>query len=314
MNVPQRLQRTELCAEQICTATLPPGTIDDSHPWEVGTLNGTLHGEVSEIEMRLLLEAIYEAYHYDFRQYAAASLKRRLAHALTRFDCRSLSVLQDKVLHDKQVFPVLLEYLTVQVSDLFRDPGYYRALRQHVLPTLATYPSLKVWVAGCSTGEEAYSMAILLAEAGLLERTLIYATDINSESLRKAATGVYDLDRIRQFTLNHRESGGKGSLSDHYHAAGHSAVMAPKLRNRITFADHSLATDSMFSEVHFISCRNVLIYFNRELQDRALGIFQEALVLRGFLGLGSKESLRFSSQSHAFVDYRSEEKIYRKAV
>jgi chemotaxis protein methyltransferase CheR len=272
-----------------------------------------LNDPVSEIELRLLLEAIYEAYHYDFRQYAVASLKRRLAQALIRFDCRTLSALQEKVLHEKQVFPALLEYLTVQVSDLFRDPSYYMALRRHVMPTLATYPSLKVWVAGCSTGEEAYSIAILLAEEGLLERTLIYATDINSESLRKAASGIYDLDRIRQFTLNHRESGGRSSLSDYYHAAGNSAVMDPRLRNRITFADHSLATDTTFSEVHFISCRNVLIYFNRELQDRALGIFQEALVLRGFLGLGSKESLRFSAHTDAFIDHRPEDKIFRKA-
>lgn len=263
--------------------------------------------------MRLLLEAIYEAYHYDFRQYAVASLKRRLAQALIRLDCKTLSGLQEKVLHDKQVFPVLLEYLTVQVSDLFRDPQYYLALRQHVLPTLATYPSLKLWVAGCSTGEEAYSLAILLEEEGLLNRTLIYATDINSESLRKAHSGIYDLDRLRQFTLNHRESGGKGSLSDYYHASGQSAVMAPRLRSRITFADHSLATDTTFSEVHLVSCRNVLIYFNRELQDRAVGIFQEALVLRGFLGLGTKESLRFSAHSDAFVEYRRDEKIYRKA-
>ena len=273
-----------------------------------------LMDQVPEIELRLLLEAIYAAYHYDFRQYAVASLKRRLAQAMIRLDCRNLSALQEKVLHDPQVFPLLLEYLTVQVSDLFRDPPYYLALRRSVLPTLATYPWLKIWVAGCSTGEEAYSLAILLEEEGLLERTLIYATDINSESLRRAQSGVYELDRLRQFTLNHRESGGKGSLSDHYHAAGQSAVMDPRLRSRITFADHSLATDSAFSEVHLISCRNVLIYFNRELQDRALGMFQEALVLRGFLGLGTKESIRFSAHADAFVDYRPEEKIYRKAV
>jgi chemotaxis protein methyltransferase CheR len=264
--------------------------------------------------MRLLLEAIYEAYHYDFRQYAVASLKRRLGQALIRLDCRNLSALQEKVLHDRRVFPVLLEYLTVQVSDLFRDPAYFLALRQHVLPTLATYPSLKIWVAGCSTGEEAYSLAILLAEEGLLDRTLIYATDINSESLRKASSGVYELDRLRQFTLNHREAGGKVSLSDYYHASGHSAVMDPRLRNRITFADHSLATDSTFSEVQLVSCRNVLIYFNRELQDRAIGIFHEALVRRGFLGLGTKESLRFSVHSAEFADFRREEKIFRKAA
>lgn len=273
-----------------------------------------MSAQVQDIEIRLLLEAIYEAYHYDFRQYAMASLRRRLAQALVRMNCQTISGLQEKVLHDPQVFPSLLEYLTVQVSDLFRDPAYYLTLRQQVVPMLATYPSLKIWVAGCSTGEEAYSFAILLAEEGLLERSIIYATDINSESLRRAQAGIYDLERLRQFTLNHREAGGKGSLSDYYHAAAGSAVMDARLRQRITFADHSLATDSTFSEVQLISCRNVLIYFNKTLQDRALGLFHDALVHRGFLGLGSKESLRFSAHADRFTDFSSEQKLYRKAA
>lgn len=266
----------------------------------------------TDLEIRLLLEAIYQAYHYDFRQYAAASLKRRLDQALIFLDCENISALQEKILHDCSAFPKLLEYLTVQVSDLFRDPGYYLALRTHVVPILATYPSIKVWIAGCSTGEEAYSFAILLAEEGMLDRTLIYATDINEESLRKAQSGVYELDRLQRFTLNHRESGGRGSLSDHYHAAHDSAVMSPALRSRITFADHSLATDNTFSEVQLISCRNVLIYFDRQLQDRALGLFAEALCHRGFLGLGSKEALRFSEHADAFEEFCGIQKIFRR--
>ena len=217
---------------------------------------------VDEIEMRRLLEAVYSRYHYDFRQYASASLRRRLSQALTRLRCGTVAELQHKILHDERAFPALLEYLTVQVSGMFRDPEFYLALRQDVVPLLATYPSLKVWIAGCSTGEEAYSFAILLAEEGLLDRTLIYATDINAESLNKARSGIFSLDRMKQFTLNHREAGGKGSLSDYYHAAHDSAVMSTQLRNRITFADHSLATDNAFSEVQLISCRNVLIYFD----------------------------------------------------
>jgi chemotaxis protein methyltransferase CheR len=267
---------------------------------------------VDEIEMRLLLDAIYSTYHYDFRQYASASLKRRLGQALVRFECGTISALQEKILHDRHAFPRLLEFLTVQVSDLFRDPEVFLAMRRNVLPLLATYPSLKLWVAGCSNGEEAYSYAILLAEEGLLDRTLIYATDINDESLERARTGIYPLEQIKQFTLNHRESGGKGSLSDYYHAAHDSAVMSAALRSHITFADHSLATDSTFSEMQLISCRNVLIYFDRDLQDRALGLFRESLCYGGFLCLGTKEALRFSTHYPAFDEFCGAERIFQK--
>ncbi len=267
---------------------------------------------VDEIEMRLLLDAIYSRYHYDFRQYASASLKRRLQQALIKMECATISSLQGKILHDPQAFPGLLEFLTVQVSDLFRDPEVFLTLRRDIVPLLATYPSLKIWVAGCSTGEEAYSFAILLAEEGLLERSLIYATDINDESLSRARSGIYPLERVKQFTFNHREAGGKSSLSDYYHAAHDNAVMAAHLRDHITFADHSLATDNAFSEVQLISCRNVLIYFDRELQDRAIGLFHESLCHRGFLCLGTKEALRFSAHGKSFDEFRRPERIFRK--
>jgi chemotaxis protein methyltransferase CheR len=267
---------------------------------------------LDEIEMRLLLDAIYSRYHYDFRRYASASLKRRLSQALVRMDCDTISTLQGKILHDPSAFTHLLEFLTVQVSDLFRDPEVYLTLRRDVVPLLATYPSLKIWVAGCSTGEEAYSFAILLAEERLLHRSLIYATDINDESLNRARSGIYSIERLKQFTLNHRESGGRGSLSDYYHAAHDNAVMAAQLRDHITFADHSLATDSAFSEVQLISCRNVLIYFDRELQDRAIGLFRESLCHRGFLCLGTKEALRFSSYATSFEEVHGPERIFRK--
>jgi chemotaxis protein methyltransferase CheR len=268
---------------------------------------------VTDLEIRLLLEAVYQTYHYDFRHYAPASLKRRLLQAMLRLECTSLSDLQGKILHDPAMFPRLLEYLTIQVSELFRDPEFFLAVRREVVPILATYPSLKIWIAGCSTGEEAYSFAILLAEEGLLERTLIYATDINDQSLSRAQAGLYSLDRLRQFTLNHRAAGGRGSLSDHYHAAHDTAVMGPELRRHITFADHSLATDTIFSEVQLVSCRNVLIYFDDQLRDRALGLFAEALCPRGFLCLGSKESLRFSGSAARFVEQCSAERVYRRA-
>jgi chemotaxis protein methyltransferase CheR len=265
-----------------------------------------------EIERALLIDAIYQLYHYDFRGYAPASLRRRLKAAMARFGCRTLSQLQDKVMHDPGTFPMLLDFLTVQVSEMFRDPGYFRALRAQVVPLLRTYPSLKVWVAGCSAGEEAYSLAVLLHEEGLLGRTLIYATDINHQSLLKAATGIYDVARIPGFTANHQKSGARSSLSDYYTAAYGRAVFDKSLRDHIVFSDHSLATDSVFAEVQLVSCRNVLIYFNRALQDRALGLFHDALCRNGFLGLGSKESLRFASRADGFVDLVREARIFQK--
>lgn len=268
--------------------------------------------KTTDIEQELLVEAIYRRYHYDFRGYAQASLRRRLQTALTRFNCASLSQLQHLVLHDPAVFPALLQYLTVQVSDMFRDPQYFRALRDKVLPILRTYPSLKIWIAGCSSGEEVWSMAILLREEGLLERSLIYATDINAAALQKAEAGVYDIERVPGFTDNHARSGGTGSLSEHYSAAYGRVVFDKSLRRHIVFSDHSLATDSVFAEMQLISCRNVLIYFDRPLQDRAVGLFSESLCRRGFLGLGSKESLRFSAHGGQFDEFVASERIYQK--
>lgn len=268
--------------------------------------------KIFDIELRLFVEAVYLRYHYDFREYAPSSLKRRLRAALARFNCRTLSQLQHRLLHEPAVFPALLDYLTVQVSEMFRDPLYFKALRESVLPVLRTYPSLKVWIAGCSTGEEAWSMAILLHEEGLLERTLIYATDINAQSLQTAEAGVYAADRIAGFSENHRRSGASASLSEHYTAAYGNAVFDKRLKKHIVFSDHSLATDSVFAEVQLVSCRNVLIYFNRALQDRALGLFREALCRQGFLGIGVKESLRFSDHHEAFTELVPQLRLYQK--
>lgn len=267
---------------------------------------------IEDIEQRLLLDAIYHQYHYDFRAYAQASLKRRLRSALSQFGCKTLSQLQDRVLHEPAVFTGLLQFLTVQVSDMFRDPSYFLGLRNEVVPILRTYPSIKVWVAGCSAGEEVYSLAILLHEEGLLDRTLIYATDINPHALRAAEQGVYDLERVAAFTANHAQSGGRSSLSDYYTARYGRVMFDKTLREHMVFSDHSLATDSVFAEVHLVSCRNVLIYFERDLQNRALGLFHEALVHRGFMGLGSRESIRFSAQAENFDDFVPQDRIYRK--
>jgi len=268
--------------------------------------------ETFDIELQLLIDAIYYKYRFDFRAYALASLKRRLGIAMTRLGCQSLSQVQDLMLREPEVFTVLLDYLTVQVSEMFRDPDYYRMLRERVMPLLRTYPSLRIWVAGCSSGEEVYSLAILLREEALLDRTLIYATDINPQALQRAEAGVYDVARLAGFSENYRRAGGKASLSDYYVAAYDRAVFDRSLRRQVVFADHSLATDSVFAEVQLISCRNVLIYFNRELQDRALGLFREALGLRGFLGLGSKESLRFCAHAAAFEEIVPHQRVFQK--
>lgn len=267
---------------------------------------------VEDIEIQLLLEALYQRYHYDFRHYARASIKRRLLQARNQLGYASFSAMQDHVLHDPATLPRLLNYLTVQVSEMFRDPGYFRALREKVIPHLRTYPSLKVWVAGCSHGEELYSLSILFREEGLDQRTLFYATDINPDALRAAETGVYPLDQLRKFTENHQKSGARSSLSDYYTADYGRAVFDKSLRSQVVFSDHSLVTDAVFGEMHLISCRNVLIYFDRDLQDRALGLFRDSLARKGFLGLGSKESLRFSAHAPAFADFVREEKIYQR--
>jgi chemotaxis protein methyltransferase CheR len=267
----------------------------------------------ADIEMRLLLEAVYAKYSHDFRDYSGASLKRRVQHALLQLGCDTISQLQSKVLRDAAVFQQLLEILTIPFTEMFRDPTYWLALRQQVVPMLQTYPSLKVWVAGCATGEEVFSLAILLQEEALLQRTLIYATDINPVVLEKARQGIFPIAAVRQHTANYQAAGGKRAFSDYYSAAYDAARFDPELVRNVTFADHSLATDSVFSETHFISCRNVLIYFNKALQNRALGLFHESLCNRGFLGLGSKESLDFSHFADKFEPLSRRDRLFRKA-
>ncbi|WP_200934700.1 CheR family methyltransferase [Rhizobium sp. Leaf341] len=268
--------------------------------------------KVEDIEIRLLLEALYARYHYDFRGYAMASVKRRLRQALEQLGVPTISSLQERLLHDRDMLPRILGYLTVQVSEMFRDPDYFRAIREQVIPHLRTYPSLKVWVAGCSHGEELYSLVILFREEGLEDRTLFYATDISQEALEIAEAGVYPLDRMQLFTENHRRSGGKSSLSDYYQAAYGRVSFDRTLRRNVVFSDHSLVTDAVFGEMNLISCRNVLIYFDRTLQDRALGLFKDSLPRNGFLGLGAKESIRFSDHAGSFRDFVRTEKIYQR--
>jgi chemotaxis protein methyltransferase CheR len=269
------------------------------------------HSDI-DIELRMLMEAVYLKYNYDFRDYTGASQKRRVLVAMRELGCDTVSALQARVMHDPKAFAQLLQYLTIPVTEMFRDPEYYAAVRAQVVPFLKTYPSLKIWIAGCSTGEEVYSMAILLKEEGLLERSLVYATDINPQSLEAARRGVFPLDRMRLYTENYQKAGGARAFSDYYTAAYGGALFDRALVENVTFADHSLATDSVFSETHFVSCRNVMIYFNRRLQNRVLGLFHESLCHRGFLGLGSKESIDFSSYGERFEALSKRERVFRK--
>lgn len=265
-----------------------------------------------DIELNLLLEGVFQKYQHDFRHYARSSLRRRIRQAMERFGCPTVSRLQERLLHEPEVFAQMLQYFTVQVSEMFRDPAYFLALRRQVLPLLSTYPSIRIWVAGCSTGEEVYSLAILLHEEGLLERTLIYATDINQASLDKARRGIFPLPAMQRYAQSYEKSGGRRQLEDYYTSAYESALMDRFLSANVTFADHSLATDTVFSETHLVSCRNVLIYFNRKLQDRALKLFHDSLCHRGFLGLGAKESLDFSACGDGFDTMDRRERLYRK--
>jgi chemotaxis protein methyltransferase CheR len=272
----------------------------------------TATDKIEDIEIRLLLDALYARYHYDFRNYAMASLKRRVRQARQQLGFETISALQERLLHEPAMLPRLLGFMTVQVSEMFRDPSYFRAIREKVVPHLRTYLSLKVWVAGCSSGEELYSLVILFREEGLEQKTLFYATDIDQKALADAEAGIFALDRIQLFTENHRKSGGKSSLSDYYSAAYGRASFDKSLRRQVVFSDHSLVTDAVFAEMHLISCRNVMIYFDRVLQDRAFGLFKDSLARKGFLGLGAKESLRFSGHAGAFSEFERDEKIYQR--
>jgi chemotaxis protein methyltransferase CheR len=266
-----------------------------------------------ERELNLLLDTILEAYHYDFRHYSLASVRRRVNVAVSSLGVGSIGALRERILDDPHAFSALLDFLTVPVTDMFRNPEYFLALRKQVIPVLRTYPSLKIWVAGCSTGEEVYSLAIVLQEEGLLERSILYATDINPRSLARAESGIYALERMRRFTENHQQAGGIRSLSEYYQATHGAALFDRRLKKQVVFSDHSLATDSVFAEVQLVSCRNVLIYFDKALQDRALGLFADALCRRGFLGLGSRETVRFSAHAEAFVEVAKDARIYQRS-
>lgn len=268
--------------------------------------------ENEKIEIDLLLQAIYMKYGYDFKNYAKASIRRRVQHMMSGSGLDTVAHMIHKLLYDKAFFDTLLLALTVNVTEMFRDPPFFKILRDTVLPHLETHPFIKVWNAGCSTGEEVYSTAILLGEEGLGEHARIYATDANESVLAKAREGVFHIDRMKEYTRNYSKAGGLASFSDYYTARYDLAIMHKALKKNIVFSHHNLVTDSVFGEMNLIICRNVLIYFNTDLQERVFELFYQSLTPGGFLCLGSKETVRFSKYSDHFENVVPNEKIYKK--
>jgi chemotaxis protein methyltransferase CheR len=268
--------------------------------------------ELIDLEIKLLMEGIFQIYGYDFRDYAEASLRRRMIQWLTGSGFATLSIAQSQLLRDAALFETLLRGITVNVSEMFRDPSFFRVLREQVVPYLKTYPFVKIWHAGCASGEEAYSMAVLLQEEGLKSRFRIYATDIDGEVIRKAQEGIYPLQELQRFTRNYQQAGGTGSFSDYYTARYDRAILSPLLRENLVFATHNLAVDADFGEMNLILCRNVMIYFNPDLKNRVLGLFHNSLTPGGFLCLGSKESLEHRQIATLYNEIQPRTQIYRK--
>ena len=267
---------------------------------------------LEEIEIGLLLEGVFRYYGADFRNYAPASLRRRIRESVAREGVGSVSGLQAKLLHDTACLERFLHALSINVTSMFRDPGFYLAFRTKVVPLLRTYPFVRIWHAGCSTGEEVYSMAILLHEEGLYPRCRIYATDMNPAVLRKAREGIFQLASMQEYTVNYMQAGGKSFFSDYYTAQYEHVIFDPSLRANMVFSDHNLVTDGSFNEFHVILCRNVMIYFNKTLQKRVHNLIYESLVMFGVFGVGNKESLRFTPREADYEELDAENRLYRK--
>jgi len=268
--------------------------------------------DLERLEVELLLEGVYRHYGFDFRSYAYASIRRRLWKRVEGEGLRTVSELAARILHDQDAMERLLLDLSVNVTAMFRDPSFYQEFRDRVIPILRTYPFIRIWHAGCSTGEEVFSMAILLEEEGLYDRARLYATDINDVVLQRARQGIFPLDRMQEYTENYIRAGGKSSFSEYYTAKYDGAIFKPELTRNIVFSQHNLVTDRSFSEFHVIFCRNVLIYFDKTLQNRVHSLFYDSLVMFGIMALGSKESLKFSQYEPCYEKLSPTEKLYRK--
>ncbi|MBF0450400.1 MAG: protein-glutamate O-methyltransferase CheR [Candidatus Magnetomorum sp.] len=271
-----------------------------------------MNTENQNIEVSLLLEAIYQKYGYDFRDYSRASIKRRIKNTLSMSGLKNVSEMQHKVLYDERFFNTLLMNFSINVTEMFRDPIFYQGLVREVISNLSKRSFVRIWHAGCATGEEAYSMAIILKEAGIYERSRIYATDFNEDVIRKAREGIYSIDSINKYGKNYTQATGNQSFSKYYTARYDYAIMDRSLRKNIIFSDYNLVTDHVFCEMDLIVCRNVLIYFNKKLQNRVIHLFIDSLTPNGYLCLGLQESIKFSDYADQFKEISRKEKIYQK--
>ena len=267
---------------------------------------------ISALEISLLLEAIYQKYGYDFREYSKAHINRRIMNRLALSGLEDVSQIQSKILKDETFAYQLLQDLSITVTEMFRDQDFYKSLRENVIPILKTYPFIKIWHAGCATGEEAYSMAIILQEEGLYDRTTIYATDFNQHALNRAKEGIFSNAMMKEYIINYTLSGGKESFSDYYTSSYDNAIMNQSLKKNIVWANHNLVTDSVFAEVHLILCRNVLIYFDNTLQNKVQKIFHDSLINGGILCLGTKEGLRFTDFFEKYTELDKKQRIFKK--
>lgn len=267
---------------------------------------------IEEIEVTLLLESIFQRYGYDFRNYAKASIKRRIHNLLQKTGCHDISELIPRLLYDEIFFESVLSHFSIPVTEMFRDPSFFKQLREQIFPILSNYPFLKIWHAGCATGEEVYSMAILLTELGLYERTTIFATDFNDDVLHRAKIASYSLKNHHTFDRNYELAGGVNDFTQYYRVENEMMIFNNGLQEHITFANHNLVTDGVFGEMHLVLCRNVLIYFDKTLQNRVLELLTNSLIDSGFLCLGNKESLIFSSVMKQFKELNIKERIYQK--
>lgn len=268
--------------------------------------------ERERIEIELLLEAVFRFYGYDFRNYSYSSIRRRIWHRIHSERLTTVSGLMECILHDRDYMDRLLADMTIHVTEMFRDPEVFKSFRENVVPFLRTLPLIRIWHAGCSTGEEVYSMAILLQEEGLYEKTRIYATDTSAEVLKIAKEGVYPIGKMKQYTRNYLESGGQASFSQYYTAKYDSVIFQTELKRNIVFAQHNLVTDSSFNEFNVILCRNVMIYFNKQLQHHVHGLLYDSLSRFGVLALGTKESINFTRHADAYEELDNPNRLYRK--
>ena len=268
--------------------------------------------EIEDIETGLLLEAIFQRYGHDFRSYSKSTIKRQTQLAMQRSGCENIMVMTEKLLHDESFFQWLLVHLSITVTYWFRAPLFYQRLREKALPYLKTFPYIKIWHAGCATGEEAYSLAIILKEEGLYKKATVFATDFNDDALAKARQGVFPVKDIKTATPKYQKTGGIKSFAKYFHVKYDSAIVDSSLKKNITFANHNLAIDQVFGEMHLISCRNVMIYFDKELKNRVFKLFHESLIYKGFLCLGNNESLAFSDIEDQYKVVDREQKIYQK--